>query len=110
MDLFLLGCIPARLFLMWVSQKIPAQYLKIFGAGLLAMALGFMYLYFTKGRLNAFEAGGKTWWSDFRLVFGALYLVAAIYCFQGKQHMVWIPLAIDVIFGLALYLLKDYVV
>ena len=104
--LFLLGCIPARLFLVWVSQKIPVQYLKLFGALLLLMALGFLYLYFTKRRLSAFEAGGKTWWADFRLVFGALYLVAAIYCFQGKQEMVWIPLAIDVFFGLLLFLIK----
>ena len=104
--LFLLFCIPARLFLVWVSQKIPVQYLKFFGAFLLAMALGFLYLYFTKGRLSAFEAGGKTWWADFRLIFGALYLIAAIYCFQGKQEMVWIPLAIDVVFGTTLFIIK----
>jgi len=106
--LFLLFCIPARIALAWVSQKVPARYLKIFGALLLAMALGFLYLYFSKGRLNAFEAGGKTWWADFRLIFGALYLIAAIYCFQGKQSMVWIPLTIDVIFGTTIFLLKEY--
>jgi len=104
--LFLFGCIPARLFLVWVSQKIPVQYLKFFGLGLLAFGLHSLYLYFTKGRLDAFEAGGKTWWSDFRLIFGSLLVIAAIYCFQGKQNMVWIPLAIDVFFGLLLFLIK----
>ena len=104
--LFLLGCIPARLFLVWLSQNIPVRYLKIFGGLLLIMAMGFLYLYFTNGRLNALEAGGKTWWADFRLVFGALYLVAAIYCFQGKQNMVWVPLSIDVFFGLLLFIIK----
>ena len=105
--LFLFGCIPARLAIVWLSQKIPVQYLGLFGAVLLCMGLGFLYLYFTKGRLNAFESGGKTWWADYRLVFGALHIIAAIYCFQGKQNMVWIPLLIDVLFGLVLFLLKE---
>ena len=104
--LFLLGCIPARLFLVWLSRNIPVQYLKFLGAGLLLFGLHSLYLYFTNGRLNAFEAGGKTWWADFRLIFGSLLVIAAIYCFQGKQDMVWIPLTIDVIFGLLLFLIK----
>jgi hypothetical protein len=104
--LFLLGCIPARLFLVWLSRNIPVQYLKFLGAGLLIIGLHSLYLYFTNGRLDAFEAGGKTWWADFRLIFGSLLVIAAIYCFQGKQDMVWIPLTIDVIFGLLLFLIK----
>lgn len=104
--LFLLGCIPARLFLVWLSRNIPVQYLKFLGVGLLLFGLHSLYLYFTNGRLNAFEAGGKTWWADFRLIFGSLLVIAAIYCFQGKQDMVWVPLTIDVIFGLLLFLIK----
>ena len=104
--LFLLGCIPARLSLIWISQKLPEKYLKYFGFVLLCMALGFFYLYFTNSRLNAKEAGGDTWWADLRIIFGALYMIAAIYCFQGKKNLVWIPLTMDVIFGLAIFIAK----
>lgn len=104
--LFLLACIPARLLLVWGSTQIPEQYMKLFATLLLAMALGFLYLYFTKGRQNAPEAGGVTWWANYRLIIGFLYLAAAIYAFQGKQNLVWIPLLIDVIFGFILFLQK----
>lgn len=99
---FLLGCIPVRLLLVFLSTKIPKDLYFYFGLVLLTMSLGFLYLYFTNSRLNAPEAGGITWWSHLRLIHGLLYLAAAIYALQGKD-IVWIPLLIDVIFGLSAF-------
>jgi hypothetical protein len=101
--LFLLFCIPLRIFLAWISTKIPEQYLGLFAALLLSMSLGFLYLYFTKGRQLAPEAGGVTWWADYRLLIGLLYLSAAIYAFQGRKDLIWVPLTMDVIFGLIIF-------
>jgi len=106
--LFLLACIPARLLLAWSSTKVPPKYLSIFGALLLAMALSFLYLYFTGGRSQAPEAGGVTWWAHFRLIIGLLYLAAAIYAFQGKRNLIWIPLVMDVVFGLIIFYLRHF--
>ena len=102
---FLLGCIPVRLLLVYLSTKIPNDKLKYFGIMLLAISLGFLFLYFTNGRLHAPEAGGATWWSQLRLIHGLLYLTAAIYSFQGK-NIIWIPLFIDVIFGFIAFIFK----
>jgi hypothetical protein len=101
---FLFGCIPVRLFLVYIAAKIPTKYLNYFGIFTSALAIGFLYLYFTNGRKNAFEAGGKTWWANIRLLHGLLYLVASIYAFNGYKY-VWIPLFLDVILGMTVFLL-----
>jgi hypothetical protein len=63
------------------------------------MGFGFLYLYFTKGRMNAPEAGGITWWNRFRIVHGILYVTAATLAIKGN-HNAWKPLAMDVIVGI----------
>jgi len=70
------------------------------------MGLSFILIYFTNSRLNAPEAGGKTWWAQYRLIIGALYIAAAIYAFQGKRNLVVLPLAMDIIFGLTIFTVK----
>ena len=103
--LFLLACIPARLFLVYISTQIPPDKLKYFGIPLILIAISFLFLYFTNGRMNAPEAGGITWWSNLRIIHGLLYLAASVYAFQGKP-LVWVPLLIDVIFGFFAFTLK----
>ena len=102
--LFLFGCIPVRILLVYISTIIPLDKLKFFGVPLLLVSLGFLYLYFTNGRLNAPEAGGVTWWSNIRIIHGLLYLAASIYAFQGKPF-VWIPLSLDLIFGFIAFII-----
>jgi hypothetical protein len=94
--LFLFGCIPIRLLLVYISTKIDN--LKLFSIPLFLIAFVFLYLYFTNGRLNAREAGGITWWSQLRLIHGLLYLTAGIYALQNNK-LCWVPLLIDVVFG-----------
>ncbi len=102
--LFLLACLPARILLAWLSTKFSG---KLFGTLLLAMSLGFLWLYFTGGRKYAFETGGPTWWSQYRLIVGLLYLAAAVYSFQGLTQYAWIPIIIDAIFGAVLVAIKN---
>lgn len=106
--LFLGLCVPLRLFIAWGSIKIPTKYLPYFATALLSVAIGILYLYFTNGRMQAPEAGGTTWWSSYRLLIGVLWLTAAIYAFQGRQDMIWIPLVIDVLLGLAILYRKHF--
>jgi hypothetical protein len=102
--LFLFICFPIRLFLTWLSANLSKKYLPVFGAFYLIMAVGILYLYFAGKRLDAPEAGGVTWWAPYRLLIGMLWLTAAIYAFQERQDIVWIPLLIDTLFGLMLFL------
>jgi len=85
---------------------IPEKYLKLYGIFLLLIGLSFLYLFFKNLRLNAPEAGGKTWWSQYRIIIGLLYISAAVYAFQGKRNLIWIPLVIDIIFGLIIFTIK----
>ena len=57
--------------------------------------------------MNAPEAGGKTWWANYRIIHGLLYLIAAWYAFN-KQQIAYAPLSLDVCIGLGLFLNKHY--
>lgn len=103
--LFLLACIPARILLALLPLYIDASYLRYYGLLLLIPTIGFLYLYFTNARLNAPEGGGLTWWAEYRLIHGLLYLSATIMAFQEKK-LAWVPLTIDVILGLVLFLFR----
>ena len=100
---FLIGCIPTRILIMLIALYLRKDYLPYYGLLLLGPAIGFLYLYFTNSRLNAQEAGGRTWWSKLRIFHGLFYLIAAVMAFN-KNPLTWIPLAIDVLFGLGAFL------
>jgi len=106
--LFLIACIPTRIALALVAAYLSKKYLPYFGAVLLGPALGFLYLYFFNLRLTALEAGGPTWWAKFRIIHGFLYLAASILAIQ-KSTIAWVPLAIDVIFGFVLFLMRHFI-
>ena len=105
--LFIFGCIPVRILLAYFTKQLSPNKLKMLGFVLLAMGLGFLYLYFTNGRLTAPEAGGVTWWSRFRIIHGVLYTVAAILALKGNRNA-WIPLALDVIVGILVSIAHYY--
>jgi hypothetical protein len=102
---FLLGCIPIRIIFVLILKYVNKDYLPYLGIPLVLQSFGFFYLYFKNLRLNAPEAGGKTWWANLRLIHGALYLTSAIYAFQ-KKDITWVPLSIDVNFGLFSFLIN----
>ncbi len=104
--LFLLVCIPLRILFTIATQYVSKEYLKYFGHIFLLMATSFFYLYFTHSRLYSQEAGGVTWWAPLRLIIGLFYFSAAIYAFQGRRDLVWIPLSMDIIFGLIIFAMR----
>ena len=89
---FLLGCIPTS----WLSR---------YSILLFAIGVSFLFLYFSNLRQHAFEAGGNTWWANYRIIHGILYVIAGIYAFN-KNRVAWIPLAIDTMVGLGLFINK----
>ena len=100
---FLLLCIPARLLLAYLPQILSKTYLKLYSFIVFLIGASFLYLYFNNFRLNAFEAGGVTWWKDFRLVHGALYLTAAFYLFN-EERKASVPLLTDTLLGFILFI------
>jgi hypothetical protein len=105
--LFLGGCIPARLALVYLAYSLKKDYLPYLAIPLLLIGASFIYLYLSNSRLRAREAGGYTWWKDIRPVHGCLYLLAGIYALT-KTNYSWIVLLIDVIFGLSSFLYHHY--
>ena len=99
---FVFGCLTSRLALAGLPLVLPKKWLPLYGIPILALGIGFLYLFFSEGRLKAPEGGGKTWWASFRLVHGALYLAAAVFLFRGDRRSA-LPLSIDVILGAGLF-------
>ena len=104
---FLLGCIPVRILLALIPIYINIEWLLYYSILLFAIAFSFLFLFFFNLRQHAFEAGGITWWANYRIIHGLLYLSAAILAFK-KNRLAWIPLAIDVFIGLSLFIHKRF--
>jgi hypothetical protein len=104
---FLLLCIPLRIILAIIPLYLDKKYLQFYGMLLSLPMIGLFYLYFNNLRLNAPEGGGTTWWADFRPLHASLYMCAVIYALQRKRTA-WIPLMIDVLVGLALFLHQHF--
>lgn len=106
--MFLGGCIPARLALVWLAIKTPLSYLPYLGYLALIVAFGFLYLYFTGKRTIGIETqGAPIWWTQFRIFHGLLYLCFSLYAIQGLRNAYQFLLA-DVILGLILFIGHHY--
>lgn len=96
---FVFGCFPARLLLAYLPQILDKKLLPYYGLVLLIISISFYYLYFFNKRQIAFEAGGKTWWTNLRIYHGNHYLLAGLLAINGDTYAS-VPLLIDAIFGL----------
>ena len=106
--MFLLGCIPTRLFLVWVAYKLPKDKLPLLGGLLLLPTLGFIYIQFINPRKTGLETqGDKIWWHPIRPIHIILY-ATSVYLAMMKNPMTYIPLLIDVSFGLTAFLIYHY--
>lgn len=105
--LFLLGCIPLRIGFMIIAKNYT-NYLKVMSYFAIMISIGFFYIFFTGSRKTGRETlGDKIWWNKLRPVHSLLYLLFAIYAFQGKTEA-WIFLLIDVLLGLSSFLVFHY--
>ena len=102
---FLIGCIGVRSIIAIGPLYLPKKWLPVLGLITTIIGTTMLYLYFIKGRMNAPEGGGTTWWANYRLIHGLLYICASIYLFQ-EDRLAWIPLTMDVLLGLILFINK----
>ena len=106
--LFLGGCIPTRLFLVWLARTLPPVYLQYMGFVTLIAAFGFIYIYLTGKRIKGEETfGAPIWWGPFRIIHGLLYLIFSIYAIQQYKDA-YLFLLVDVLLGLSLFLWHHY--
>lgn len=107
MTLFLLGCIPARLFLAYLSylsyNSYNTKYMNMIGVLCLFISIGFISIYVFGLRKTGQETFGKPiWWNDLRPIHGFLYAVAAYCAFYSKEN-VWKILLLDAMIGLVAF-------
>ena len=106
--LFLLGCIPSRIFLVYLAKTLPTNLLKIMGYICLIPAFSFMYIYLTNSRKTGLEVfGDKIWWNDLRPIHSFLYFLFSYNAILGWNKS-WIILLFDVFLGLSSFLLHHF--
>ena len=107
--LFLFGCIPARLALVYLAKNISIDYLPILGYITLIMGISFAYLFLSGTRQTGAEVfGDKIWWNNLRPIHSIFYLIFSYYAIN-KMREGWIYLLYDVIFGLFSFLIFHYI-
>jgi len=106
--MFLGGCIPVRLFIVWLAKTSPLKYLPYLGYIALLPAFGMLYLYFTGKRTSGPETqGAPIWWVPFRIVHGLFYFFFAFFAIYKIANAYQFLLA-DVFIGLCLFLWHHY--
>lgn len=106
--LFLFGCIPTRLLIMYVAKIVSLQYLPILGYLALLPAIGFIYLYISGARPSGPETfGDKIWWNQLRPIHALFYILFA-YNAIHKVKSAWLYLMYDVVLGLSSFLIYHY--
>lgn len=102
--LFLLGCIPTRLFITYIA-KTQTQLLKYMAIPALAISIGFASIFIFKLRDTGREVlGQKIWWDNLRPIHSILWGAFAYNAFIGNKDA-WIYLFIDTIFGLISFII-----
>ena len=107
--LFIFGCIGMRALFVIIAKNIDIKFLPYLGYLALVMAAGFIYIFLTGSRKTGMETfGAKIWWNDLRPIHGIFYSLFAYNAITGHQNA-WIYLLVDVVFGLASFLIFHYI-
>jgi hypothetical protein len=108
MLIFLFGCIVVRSLFVLIVKYINPKYLPILGLLALIPAIGFIIIYLFDLRKRGNETfGQKIWWNSLRPVHASLYILFALLAFKKNKYS-WIPLLLDVIFGLIAFIHHHY--
>lgn len=108
MLMFLFGCIVVRSLFVLIVKYINPKYLPILGLLALIPAIGFIIIYLFDLRKRGNETfGQKIWWNSLRPVHASLYILFALLAFKKNKYS-WIPLLLDVIFGLIAFIHHHY--
>jgi len=96
--LFLLGCIPIRLTIVYLAS-LPI-YTSLLGKLAIIPAIGFLIIFFFGLRKTGVETMGKPiWWNNLRPIH-AIFLLIFSYLAINKNKNAWIILLLDTIIGL----------
>ena len=102
--LFLGGCIPLRLFFVYLAKITPINYLPYLGYIAFLPALGFLYLFITGKRQTGMETqGAPIWWARFRIIHSLFYFLFA-FAAINQIRVAYQFLLADVSMGLGLFL------
>jgi hypothetical protein len=112
---FLLGCMPARLLLVWVAKNYTNTSLErsLLSGASLVIGCSFLFLFITGYRSTGPEVMGDViWWKPLRIVHAIMYLSFAYSLFYdidltfttvGGSNS-WLILLLDVMVGLVSFL------
>ena len=107
--LFLLGCIPVRLFIAYSAKNADPNRLQLYGYVGLLVGLGFLYLWITNSRQTGPEVfGEKIWWTNLRIVHAVLILLFSYFAIN-KNKNAYVYLGIDAILGLLFFINHHFI-
>ena len=99
---FIIGCIGVRILIVLLIKNLNRNYLPYFGYIGLVIAGGFIYNYIFGKNLGS-TFGQIAWWKNLRLIHAFFYLWFSYLAFY-KSSFSYIPLLIDVSFGLTSFI------
>jgi energy-coupling factor transporter transmembrane protein EcfT len=106
--LFIFGCIPARLFLVFLAKYGDRQIRNLVSVITFLIATGFLIIYFGGFRKTGVETGGNLiWWNDLRPLHSLLYYSFTISNYYNYKNA-WQILLLDTFIGLSSFLIFHY--
>ena len=106
--LFLLGCIGSRSLFTLASYMASTRLLFWLGILALGPVIGWFYIIFIGSRDTGAEVfGGTIWWKNLRPIHMLLWAFFAYLAITGN-HMAYIVVGIDTLFGLGSFFLHHF--
>lgn len=103
--LFIIGCIPTRCYLAYLTATASPRTLKSIGIGAAAVSLGFFTLYLTGWRTTGIETGGRSiWWNALRPFHAINYAAVAAAALADRRGLAADLIFADTVFGLIAFL------
>jgi len=101
--LFMFGCVPIRVFLIYIAKKASRDQLRLLSIPALLISISFMYQQ-KKGKKFGFF-GGPVWWH--RNIHAVIWFIFAILAYK-KTQTAYIALIVDLIIGIISFIHNYY--